>query len=383
MIKEHHQSGKVRVLFIVASLIRAGAETQVINLVNSLNSNRFEKFLFTYHHRIDQYNRIDHENIRFYNRPRRRKLDFSVVRSIARILDNEKIEVIHCTGLFSLLMGWLSVKFAKSSPKLIAAIHTTLITSLKANLIEKLVYQWLLRRCNNVIFVCKAQADHWRAKYPFLNDKSAVIYNGIDIGHFDPLGFKTQGRKLRHHFSIPESAPVICCIARFRKEKAHEDIIEAISLLKENIFLLLAGDGPRKPHIETLVKEKRLEDRVKFIGNVTDVRPILAASDISVLASTSIETFPLAMLESMSMGIPVIATNIGGLSEAIIPGDTGELVPLNDPAILAKTILRMINEKKRYSVMQNKCRDLVAHNFTTESMVSATAGILSSVHAES
>jgi glycosyltransferase involved in cell wall biosynthesis len=380
MTKHYKEGGKKRVLFIVASLMRAGAETQLINLTNSLDKNRFQKFLFTYHHRIDQYKRIDHENIRFYNRPRRRKVDLSVIRSIAAVIDNEKIEVVHCTNLFSLFMGWLSISIANCRPKLIVTMHTTIIKSIKANLIERIFYQWLLKSCDNVIFVCKAQAEHWKAKYPFLVKNSTVIYNGIDVSHFDPRRFKNQGIDLKNRFSIPESSPVICCIAQFRREKSHEDIIEAISFIKEKIFLFLAGEGPRKAYIETLVKEKGLENRVKFMGNVNDVRPLLAASDISVLASTAIETFSLAMLESMSMGVPVIATNIGGLSEAIIPGRTGTLVPINSPAILAKALSKMIDDKKEYAVMQKNCCELVARKFTTERMVSAVEEILLSVN---
>jgi glycosyltransferase involved in cell wall biosynthesis len=376
MIKTGHDNRKKRVLFIVASLIRAGAETQVINLINSLDNNSFDKFLFTYHKRIDQYQRIDHENIRFYNKPKRRKLDLSVIRSIAAVIDNEKIDVVHCTNPYSLFMGWLAVKLSKSNPQLIVALHTTLIRSTKAKIIEKVVYRYLLRRCSHVIFVCRRQADFWISKYRFLKDKSTVVYNGIDTNHFNATGFQKQAKDLKSRLFIPDDAKIICCIARFRKEKAHDDLIEAFADLEDNVYLLLAGDGPRKQYIENLVKKKGLVNSVKFLGEVPDVRPVLAASDISVLSSTAVETFSIAMLESMSMGVPVVATDIGGLSEAIVPGETGETVRPGDPPLLAITISKMIVDEAKYIGMKKKCRELVADKFTTERMVSATAKIL-------
>jgi glycosyltransferase involved in cell wall biosynthesis len=379
-MKKNCQKNKKKVLFIVASLIRAGAEIQLVNLINSLENKKFDKHLFTYHKRIDQYNRLDLNNIKFYNQPRKYKFDFTVIKSISEIIKKKNIDIVHCTNLFSLLIGWLSILFSRSNPQLFTAIHTTIIRSKKIKIIEKVVFQWLLRRCNRVIFVCTKQAEYWNKKYPFLFEKSVVIHNGIDIDYYNPINFQNQGNDLKSRLGIPESATVICCIAHFRKHKAHEDLIEAISLLKEEIYLLLAGEGPRKEYIKTLVKEMGMENCVKFLGSLTDVRPVLAASELSVLTSTEIETFSLAMLESMSMGVPVVATDIGGLSEAIVSGETGELVPIKEPGILAETLSKMISDKKGYSIMQNKCRELIAKKYTTERMVAGTARILSSIH---
>ena len=370
------EKDKLKVLFIVPSLSRAGAETQVVDLLNSMDNDKFDKYLFTFHKNIEQYNRLDLDNIKFYNKPRKNKLDFSIVKMIANVVDKEKIDIVHCTLTFSLLIGWLSTKLSREKPRLIAAIHTTTHRSAKEEVFEKVFFQWLLRRCDHVIFVCKKQAKHWKAKYPFLFEKNSVIYNGVDTSYFNPSAFHFQGKKLIKSLSIPDGAPVLCCIAGFRKEKGHDDLIEAFACLGDNVFLLLAGDGERKGRIELLVKKKGLENRVKFLGNVPDVRPVLAASDISVLASTA-ETFSIAMLESMSMGVSVVATDIGGISEAIIPGETGELVSPNDPDMLFRDLQRMIENPSRCRVMGKNCREHIAKKFTIEKMVYATESLLS------
>ena len=166
---------KLRVLFIIPSLSRAGAETQVVDLLNSLDNNRFNIYLFTFHKNIDLYQKLNHEKIKFYNKPRKYKLDFSIIKNIVRIVDKEKIDIIHCSGFIALLMGWLTEKLSKNSPLIFVAIHTTKHRSIKDEIYEKVIYQWLLRACDHVIFVSKKQAEHWRAKYPFLTFKSVTI----------------------------------------------------------------------------------------------------------------------------------------------------------------------------------------------------------------
>jgi glycosyltransferase involved in cell wall biosynthesis len=382
MINNFKKKNKLKVIFIVGSLIRAGAEIQVVNVINSLDNEKFDKYLFTYHKRIDQHKTLDHSNIRFFNQPRKYKLDFAGVRTLSKIIDTQKIDVVHCTNFFSLFMGWLATIFSKSTPKLIVAIHTTIIESVKFRIIVNVLYRWSLKKCDNVIFVCKKQAEYWKEKYNFLSNKSIVIYNGIDPNYFDPNNFIKHGDDIKIRFSINHDTTIICCIARFRKEKAHEDILKAISLIKDNIFLLLVGDGPRKVFIKRIVKEMGMENNVKFLGRLDDVRPVLAASDISVLASTAVETFSMAMLESMSMGVPVVASNIGGLSEAIIPGETGELFSPGDPDMLAKMLTKMIDNKPRFSKMKKKCRKLIFDKFSADKMVSAIERLLISTDLE-
>ena len=138
-------------------------------------------------------------------------------------------------------MAWLGIRLAKTKPALIAAIHTTINKSPKEEFYDRTLFQWLLRRCSRVIFVCKNQARYWEVKYSFLSKKSVVIYNGVDAAHFDPVPFREQGKEFRKTLSIPDDATVITCIAGFRKEKGHHILIEAFSQIKPDSYLLLAG----------------------------------------------------------------------------------------------------------------------------------------------
>ena len=367
---------KKKILFVVPSLKRAGAQIQLVSLITALDQKIITPHLFTFEENTDQLPRIDQKTIKYYNRQRRFKYDIAPAREMAALIDRENIDVVHCTLQFSLLAGWLATKLAKSSPKLMVAVHTTLNRSLKDDIQEKLIYQWLMRRCDKVIFVCDNQRQFWIKKHSFLTRNSTFVYNGVDVSQYQPELFIDPGQKLLASLSIPKEASVLCCMARFSPEKGHRILLRAFAGLKGNPYLLLLGDGAGRNDIEQLSDQLDVRDRIRFLGNVSDVRPSLAASNMCVLASTAVETFSMAMLESMCMGVPVVATDIGGLSEAVFPGETGDIVPPGDMEGLRDALQKMLNHPDQMKIMGSNGRQLVLDKFSQESMVTNTEKIL-------
>ena len=363
---------KLNVLFIVPTLRRAGAETQVVDLINGLDGEQFSKSLVVFERNTDQLGRLDRDSVAFYHFLRTGKLGFGMVREIARLIDDQCIDIIHCTIQISLLVGWLACVLANRKPKLVVALHTTVNVSKKFELFDRILYRWLIYQCKQVIFVCHNQADYWIKKYPALQGKERVIYNGVDGEYFQPAAFSDSGQELRRSLDIPGDTLVFLCVAGFRQEKGHRFLIEAFAQLEGMPHLLFAGDGPLRQEIETLVKEKGLVGRVHFLGNVTDVRPALAAADVSVLASTAVETFSMAMLESMAMEVPMVATDIGGLREAIVSGETGELAEAGDPVSLAAALRKVSGDRLRCSVMGSSARRRVKALFSRDQMLRKT-----------
>ncbi|MCB2141153.1 glycosyltransferase family 4 protein, partial [bacterium] len=315
--------------------------------------------------------------VEFIHAPRKNRVDFMIIKQVARIIDQHSIDLIHCTIQHAFLIGWLARFLSKRKPRLVAAIHTTINKSLKVELSDRWLYSRVLKCSDRIVFVCHNQKKYWTDRYPFLNAKSTVVYNGVDPAHFEPNKFVDQGRKLRYRLGIPEKAPVVSCIAGFRPEKAHDILIDAYSMLAPGSFLLLAGDGEKKKEIETLVKTKNIEKQVRFLGLITDVRPVLAASDISVLSSTSVETFSMAMLESMSMQVPMVATNLGGMGEAIITGQTGILVQPGDPLELARGMAMLIDKSRSLNILKHNCREAVIKKFSETAMIENYQKIIS------
>lgn len=376
--------GVVRAVFVLPSLSRGGAEVQTIDLVNGLSPSQFEKYLVTFEKHLGQKKRIDSESVRFTHSPRRSKFDRSPAKEIARLIDERQIDVVHCSLQIAMLMGWLAIRYSIRKPKLIVALHTTLNRNSKNELFDRLLYQWLMRGCDKVICVCHAQEKHWQRKFPFLAGKTQVIYNGIDTEQFDSDVFQQTGRKLRQQLAIPEQAKVICHIASFRPEKGHTILLDAFGMLEQGTpgtFLLLVGDGVLRPEIEARVRRTNLANRVHFLGDLEDVRPALAASDCSVLASTA-ETFSIAMLESLAMRVPMVATDVGGIREAVVPEKTGLLVPPGSAECLADAMCYMLEHEDKRKLMGQAGRELVTVQFELEKVIAQTAALLTTIVSE-
>jgi glycosyltransferase involved in cell wall biosynthesis len=115
---------------------------------------------------------------------------------------------------------------------------------------------------------------------------------------------------------------------------------------------------------------------VQFLGLVADVWPVLAAADVSVLASTAVETFSIAMLESMAAALPMVASRIGGMEEAVTNGETGLLLPPGDTAALRDALVLLHADRDLARRMGQAGRVRVERDFTVERMAEATAAVL-------
>lgn len=371
-------SRRTNVLFVIPSLGRGGAEMQVVDLVNALDPMLFAIHLVSFEPRLDLLSRVNRQQVSFIHALRRFKLDIAPALSIAKLIDELQIDVVHCSLQFALLMGWLGIRRSRRKPRLILALHTTLNRSKKDDLLDYFLYQWLMRSCDTIICVCKAQESHWQARFPFLRGKTKVIYNGIDTDQFDPHSYTGTGKALRHSLKIPDGALLLCNIAGFRREKGHSILLDAFARIlatRKDVYLLLAGDGQLRSHIEALAQDMGLSSHVRFLGNVSDVRPILTVTDIGVISSTA-ETFSMAMLESMAMQVPLVATDVGGTSEAVCHGETGLIVPPGNPGRLAEMLTDLLSNGVQRRTMGNAARQLVVNAFQKSAMVTHTAALL-------
>jgi len=374
--------GKIRAIFVLPSLKRGGAEVQVLNLVNNLDPIRFDKHLFVFERQVDQIDRIDRAQVRFHHHPRRHKFDLAPIMQLARLIEEQRIDIVHCSLQIALFVGWLAICLAKHKPRLVLALHTTVNHNRRDEWFNKLLYQWLMRSCDRIICVCKAQESYWQGKYPFLRGRTTVIYNGVDAEWFDPDKARIAGAQLRERYGVPADAFVACCIAGFRPEKGHGHLLQAFKQVVSNCpnaYLLLAGDGVLRKEMELLAAEAGLSRHVIFLGLLSDVRPLLAASDVSVIASTAVETFSIAMLESLAMGVPMVATDIGGTAEAIREPHTGLLVPADDVERLAGALERMRSVPRARHTMGEAGRGLVMREFSSATMTDATARLFEEV----
>lgn len=177
------------------------------------------------------------------------------------------------------------------------------------------------------------------------------------------------------HFSEPGKSPgpvKITMVARLDEQKDHDTLLSALSILKNyNWTLDLIGDGPREDVLRRYADRLSLGKRVNFLGLRDDVEMLLAESHIFVL-STKWEGFPLSILEAMRAGLPVIASDVGGVPEAVKNCETGYLVPRMDSDALADRITSLLADPDQRMLMGAAGRRSFEENFLFERMAEQT-----------
>ncbi|HEX7787557.1 MAG TPA: glycosyltransferase, partial [Methylomirabilota bacterium] len=167
-------------------------------------------------------------------------------------------------------------------------------------------------------------------------------------------------------------APVIGSVAMFRGSKGHAQLLEAFTKVRAHrpaASLLLVGDGPRRAWIEQLARDAKLSDAVVLTGFRPDVSALLGAMDCFALASTRTEGVPQALLQAFAVGVPVVASRIGGIPEVVSDGQTGLLVASGSSDELAGAILRVLDDSDAAARRARAARALVERSFSHEASI--------------
>ena len=163
---------------------------------------------------------------------------------------------------------------------------------------------------------------------------------------------------------------IITHISNFRKVKRIDDVIEVFYRIQNevNAILIMVGDGPERLKAMETCEKLGIESKVKFLGKSNQVYQILCYSDLFILPSAS-ESFGLAALEAMMMRVPVISTNVGGLPEVNIEGESGYLFELGDVEGMAQKSITLLNDEQKLEIMKDRAYTL-ARRFDIEAVVS-------------
>lgn len=161
---------------------------------------------------------------------------------------------------------------------------------------------------------------------------------------------------IRSRYAEPDE-PVLCHVSNFRKVKRVKDVLMVFAKVNEVIpsKILMVGDGPERFELEEMCAQLNLCDRVKFIGKVRDSQAVLEISDLFILPSET-ESFGLAALEAMAVGVPVISSNTGGIPEVNVNGVTGFLSNVGDVEDMAKNAIYILEDKERLHEFKTNAR---------------------------
>ncbi|MEZ5850088.1 MAG: glycosyltransferase [Hyphomicrobiaceae bacterium] len=192
--------------------------------------------------------------------------------------------------------------------------------------------EWLSRPRH--VAVSQAVSDSLAAVLPHAEIR--VITNGLDLARFMP-GDKAAARR---RLGLPVAGRIIGSVGRLTRVKGHDVLVAAAELLPADVLVAIVGDGAEAANLHALASSRGVGERVRFLGQRDDIAAILPAFDVFCLPSRS-EGLPRSIIEAQACGVPVVATDVGGVSEAICPL-SGALVPPEDPAALAVALTEVL-----------------------------------------
>lgn len=290
--------------------------------------------------------------------------------ALARFLRREQVDVLHSHMFGSNAWGAVLATLSRV-PVFVAHEHSW---AFEGERFRPFLDRELIARAADA-FIAVSRADERRmielAGIP--REKVRLVMNGIA-----PLP-PARG-DVRAELGIPRDAEVVGTMAVLRREKAHEVLIEAAELLASEfpkLKVLIAGTGPEEDRLRAAVRDRNLQDRVLLLGFRRDVADVLAVLDVAAFTSDR-EGLPLAVIEAMAAGKPVVATHVGGIRDLVEDGVHGLLVPPRDPSALADAIARLLRAPRLRMELGQRGQERQRRNFD----ISEVAGRVEALYEE-
>jgi glycosyltransferase involved in cell wall biosynthesis len=304
----------------------------------------------------------DIRNLKYLNLKADTKLQYpSAVHRLAAFLKKEDVDILH-THLFNAgLIGVFAKRFRKRTIVALMRHHTSVVRLLGSH-VHIAADKWMAKKADHVTAVSRAVQDYMVNADGIRRDDIDVVYTGFD---FEKLSPNADDRiRVRREFGFTEDNFVIGYVANFISGKGHKQLIEAFSKIATDdpsARLFLVGRGMLTEVQEAATKLP--DGRIVFAGWRDDVSACLNAMDVFVQPSFS-EAFSQVLIEAMAVGLPVIATRVGGAQEVITTGENGILVEPDDSDAIYREIVRLMNDPELRDAIAKKGMSSVRERFT-------------------
>ncbi|HZU29061.1 MAG TPA: glycosyltransferase family 4 protein [Bryobacteraceae bacterium] len=361
----------MRILHLITRAELGGAQTHVIDLLAAIREycditvGTGERGFLT--EELDSLG-ISYEIVPHLVQPMSPFEDVRALGEIVALIGRTLPDVVHAHTSKAGILGRLAARCA-GVPAVFTA-HTWCFsegTSLKWKMIG-VPMEKLAGRCSAAIInVSEANRKLALSRRVAPREKLLTVHNGIP----DVLARATPGRG---------DVPVIAMLARFAEQKNQALLVRAIAGIPEPLRVLFVGDGPTRSHVEALARSLHVDGRCVFAGQRLDVPAILAGAHVFAL-STNWEGFPVSILEAMRAGLPVIASDVGGVRESVIDGQTGFVVPPGDEGELRHRVRQLIESPALRCVMGAAGRRRFEQNFTVRAMADKVLRVYEAVGA--
>ncbi len=359
---------KKNVLQLIGSFHQGGSERQAVQLAKLLREDgTYNIFLASLNN--EGILRDEAEKIGFTEIPEFRLTSFydlnfaRQLQKFVRFLKQNKIEIVHTHDFYTNVFGISAALLAGVRAKIASKRETGGMRSKLQKTVEKRIF-----KTSDAIVVNAEAVKNYLTGEGISSEKIEIIYNGIDLERLIPQ--ETNRQKICAELNLPneEDIKFITLVANLRHDvKNQRMFLHVAQRLKEKFpdaHFVLAGEGELKNDLENLAKDLAITENTHFIGRNMKIPELLSVSFAGALTSRA-EGFSNSILEYMAAKLPVVATNVGGASEAIIEGETGFLVESNDDEAMANRLTELLQNSEKARKMGELGRKTVEENFSS------------------
>ena len=354
----------VRVMQITHDLAIGGLQQVVVSICRNIDRYRFSVSILCLRAKGELASELERMGIPVFLLPQKRYgTDYFSFLKVAEILRRERTEVIHTHNKQPFIDGTLGGMIARS--------RTIVHTDHGRTFPDKRRYlfaEWVMSHFVYKIAVVSDKTGEDLIRYEKIRrQKIITVPNGVDQRLFEEW---TEPEAKKRELGISGRYPILGIGARLVEVKGIEYLLGAVSKLRERyplILLIIAGTGPWEGRLKAVARELGIDDHVAFLGVRRDMHELLRAFDLYVLPSLS-EGMPLALLEAMAAGCPVVATKVGGVPDVIADGYNGMLVEPRDKDALAKAILGVMEDDEKRNRFRERGRLLYEQRYSATAM---------------
>ncbi len=351
-------SSPIRLLWLVDSLGIGGAEALTVPFARTIDRSQLDLRVVSIHASegwiVD---RLRDSNIPVIVLGGRNLRDIAAFRRLLAIVRDDKIELIHAHLAYATI--WSAIVSRLAGVPAVATLHVTpaaaralrpsarhrILTRVRDALMKKLANRWT----RSVITVSAALRDEY-VDDGLESSKVRVIHNGIEVERFRRPREEAR-RQLETEFDIPSGVPIAVTVSVLRPAKGIEVLLEAIAQVPHAVFLII-GDGPIREELMALARQRGVAERIRWAGFRNDVDSLLAGCDVFVHPSLD-DAFPTVLLEALAAGLPIVASNVGGIPEIVTDGTTGKLVPPGNASQLADSVASLLHDPVELQSMRD------------------------------
>lgn len=358
----------IRVLEIIPTLDRSGAEKQLMLLATGLPRDQFDVHVCVLTRSGPLLRPLKEAGIPVTMIDKSWKIDPAAFFRLRREIRRLSPDLVH-TWIFAANAYGRQAAISANAARIVAGERC--VDPWKA-WHEFMIDRRLAKRTDRIVVNSPGVRDFY-IEHGLPGGKFTIIPNGVAA----PPPCITSRVQLLDELGLPADSRLIVAIGRLWPQKRFKDLIWAADLLKcvrDDTHLLIVGDGPQRWRLERFREQVEIRDRVHFLGHRDDVPRLLAHADCLWLAS-KFEGQPNVVMEAMAAAVPVVASDIPGTRDLVINGATGFLVPLGDRAAFARRTNVLLDDAELASRLGAAARRRMLEDFSVEKMIERHAGL--------